>query len=56
MTLAALVSMVVALVVCGVAVYLIDTYLPLSPPFKIAIRVLVILALVVYLLRVVALI
>jgi hypothetical protein len=50
MTLSALISVVVVLVIMGVALYLIDTYVPMSPPFKVIIRVVVILAVVLYLL------
>lgn len=51
MTLAALVSLMVALIVCGIVLYLVENYIPMAQPFKIAIRVLVILALALYLLR-----
>ena len=51
MTLAALVSLVVVLVILGLALYLIETYIPMSEPFKLVLRVVVILALVLYLLQ-----
>ena len=51
MTFAALLSLIVAVLVAGVVVYLADA-LPLEQPFKNAIRLLVILALLLYLLRV----
>ena len=40
------------LVIVGVALYFVETYIPLSPPFKLAIRVVVVLALVLWLLSV----
>jgi hypothetical protein len=39
------------LVVIGVALYLIETYIPMSPPIKTVIRVVVVLVLVLWLLR-----
>jgi hypothetical protein len=52
MTLATLISLVVVLVVLGLVLYLIETYVPMSPPFKIVLRVVVILALALYVLQV----
>ena len=46
-----LISVVVVLVIIGVALYLIETYVPMAAPFKVVIRVVVILGLVLYLLR-----
>jgi hypothetical protein len=51
MTLSALITLVVVLVVLGVALYLLETYVPMSPPIKTVIRVVVILAIVLYLLQ-----
>lgn len=51
MTLGALVSILVVLVILGLALYLIETYVPMSPPFKTVLRVVVVLALVLYLLQ-----
>lgn len=51
MTLPALIAIVVALVVVGVVVYLVETYVPMPPPFKIAVRVVVVLGLALYVLR-----
>jgi hypothetical protein len=51
MTLSALISLIVVLVILGVVLYLIENYLPMSPPFKLVIRVVVILALILYLLQ-----
>lgn len=56
MTLPALVSVVVVLVVLGLVLYLVETYIPMSAPFKLVIRVVVILALCLYLLKTFALI
>jgi hypothetical protein len=52
MTLAALVSLIVVLVVLGLILYLVETYIPMAAPFKLVIRVLVILGLCLYILRV----
>lgn len=46
-----IIPVIVVLVVLGVALYLIETYVPMAPGFKIVIRVIVILALCLYLLR-----
>jgi hypothetical protein len=50
MTLSALISVVIVLVILGLALYLIENYIPLSPPFKVVIRVVIILAVVLWLL------
>jgi hypothetical protein len=50
MTLSTLISVIVVLVIIGVALWLIEQYVPMSPPIKTVIRVIVILALVLYLL------
>jgi len=47
-----LISLVVVLVVIGLCLYLVETYIPLSPPFKMIIRVVVVLFLIVWLLQV----
>ena len=47
-----LVMVVVVLIVIGVVMYLVDHYIPMDPPFKLVIRVVIILALCLYLLRV----
>lgn len=46
-----LISLVVVLVIVGVCLYLVETYIPLSPPIKTVIRVVVVLVLCLYLLR-----
>jgi len=51
MTLATLISVVVALVILGLVLYLIETYVPMADPIKMVIRVVVVLALVLYLLQ-----
>jgi hypothetical protein len=51
MTLSALISIIVVLVILGLALYLIETYVPMAAPFKLVLRVVVILALVLYLLQ-----
>lgn len=47
-----MISLIVLLVVVGVCLYLIETHIPLSPPVKTVIRVVVVLCLVLYLLKV----
>jgi hypothetical protein len=46
-----LIELVVVLVIIGVGLYLIETYVPMSPPIKVIIRVVVVVVLVLYLLR-----
>lgn len=50
-----LISLVVVLVILGVALYLIETYIPMSPPIKLVLRVVVVLVLVLYLLQILGL-
>jgi hypothetical protein len=47
-----MITLILLIVVLGVALYLIETYVPMSPPFVIVLRVVVIVVLVLYLLRV----
>lgn len=46
-----IISPIIVLVIVGVVLYLIETYVPMAPGFKIAVRVIAILALCLYLLR-----
>ena len=46
-----MVELLVLLVVVGLVLYLVENYLPLSPPIKTVIRVVVVLVLCVWLLR-----
>jgi hypothetical protein len=39
------------LVIIGLAIYLVETYVPMTPPIKVVIRVVVVLALVLWLLQ-----
>ena len=55
MALSGLISIIVVLVILGLALYLIENFIPLSPPIKVVIRVVVVLALVLYLLSVLGL-
>lgn len=52
MTIALLIQVVVVLVIFGVVLYLIESYVPMSPPIQIVIRVIVVLAIALWLLRV----
>lgn len=45
-----LVPLLITLVVLGVALYLIENYIPMSPPIKTVLRVVVVLAIVLWLL------
>lgn len=46
-----LITLIVVLVVLGVGLYCIETYVPMAPPFKIIIRVVVVLCVVLWLLQ-----
>ena len=46
-----LISIVVFLVIIGVCLYLVETYIPLSPPIKVVIRVVIVLVIVLWLLQ-----
>ena len=46
-----LIQLLLILVVVGVVLWLIETYLPLSPPIKVVIRVVVVIALCLWLLQ-----
>ena len=46
-----LISLILVLVIVGVCLYLIENYIPMSPPIKIVIRVVVVIALVLWLLQ-----
>lgn len=47
-----MISLLILLVIVGVVLYLVETYIPLSPPIKLVIRVVVVLLLCLYLLRI----
>lgn len=47
-----LIGLLIILIVIGVALYLVETYIPLSPPIKVVIRVIGVLVLVLWLLQV----
>lgn len=47
-----LITVLLILVVAGVALWLVEQYIPLSPPIRVVIRVVVVLALVLWLLQV----
>lgn len=47
-----IVSLLVVLIIVGVCLYLVENYIPMSPPIKTVIRVVVVLFLVLWLLRV----
>jgi len=49
---APVIELIIVLVIVGLCLYLVETYIPLSPPIKIVIRVVVVLVLVLWLLRV----
>lgn len=47
-----LIHLLIVLVVVGVCLYLVETYLPIATPIKIVIRVVVVLVLVLWLLQI----
>lgn len=47
-----LISLILVIVVLGVVLYLIETYVPMSPPIRTVLRVVVVLAVVVWLLQI----
>jgi hypothetical protein len=47
-----MISVIIILVVLGIILYLVETYIPMSPPFKLVIRVVIVLFSILYLLRV----
>lgn len=53
MTLSLLITVVLVLVVLGVVLYLVETYIPMDPPIKVVIRVVIVIALCLYLLNLV---
>lgn len=46
-----LISLIIVLVVIGLVLYLIETFIPMSPPFKTVLRVVVVLFLCIWLLQ-----
>jgi hypothetical protein len=46
-----MITLIIVLVLVGVALYLIETYVPMSPPIKVVLRVVVVLVVVLWLLR-----
>lgn len=46
-----MIELLLILVICGVALYLVESYIPMSPPIKVVIRVIVVIILVLVLLR-----
>jgi len=47
-----LISLVVVLIIVGVLLYLVETFIPLSPPIRTILRVVVVLALILWLLQI----
>ena len=47
-----MIALLILIVVVGVALYLVETYVPMAPPLKTILRVVVILILCLYLLKV----
>jgi hypothetical protein len=46
-----MITVLIVLVLIGVCLYLVETYVPMSPPIKTVLRVVVVLFLIVFLLR-----
>lgn len=51
MELTTIVTVVIVLAVLGVVVYLLEAYVPMAPPFKVAIRAVVVIGILLWLLR-----
>lgn len=47
-----LIGLIVVLIIAGVVLYLVETYIPMSPPIKTVLRVVVVLVLCLWLLQV----
>lgn len=47
-----MITILIVLVIIGVALYLVETYVPMSDPIRLVLRVVVVLLLVLWLLRV----
>ena len=47
-----LISVVLVLIVVGVLLYLVEAYLPIDPPIKVVIRVVVLIAVILWLLQI----
>ena len=46
-----LIGLLLLLIIVGVCLYMVETYIPLSPPIRLVIRVVVVIVLVLYLLQ-----
>jgi hypothetical protein len=46
-----MITLILVIIILGVALYLVEQYVPMSPPFKVVLRVIVVILLVLYLLR-----
>lgn len=46
-----LIQLIVVVMVLGVFAYFVEHYLPMSPPFRMLLRVLIVLGLLIYILR-----
>lgn len=51
LTTPALLPLLVQLVIVGLILWLVETYIPMSPPIKMALRVIVVIVLIVWLAR-----
>jgi hypothetical protein len=47
-----MISLIITLVIAGLCLYLVEQYIPMSPPIKTVLRVIVVLLLVLWLLQV----
>ena len=46
-----MITLILLLIIVGVALYLVETYVPMSPPIKTVLRVVVVIVIVLWLLR-----
>lgn len=51
-----LIGLLLVLIVVGVALYLVETYIPMSPPIRTVIRVIVVIVLILWLLQLVGIV
>jgi len=47
-----MIQLIVVLVIVGLCLYLAETYVPMSPPIKVVLRVVVVLVLILWLLKI----
>lgn len=46
-----MIHLILVIVVLGVCLYLVETYIPMAPPLKLLLRVVIVIAIILYLLQ-----